>query len=720
MLDEEVKMTILGEQERNLLKNKSPFILPDNPSEKGFNANQIKRTMYEPILLLFDWLKKQGLETADIVELLKENINGLENDNIVLESKVHERATKLELDNLNGIIKLIGKDKSGNDIELSSIDLPTEKIIKNVYYDNATSELVFQFENANDVRVPIGDIFELDNYYTKTDTDNLLNNIILENTQQQELIDNLEYENSRLTKQVKNLQASSEGSTFVYEEENSIAYEKDVPSGASPYAILNKVGGMSYVSENLIKLEDVAETTKNGVTYSVENGVLTINGTNSSSGTIFITIPIKEVSLSGHYSNNYFQTGTCTGTSYWRYEDLNGNMFVANNANQINIELNTTINHYVVTMKTGATATNYTFKPMLVKGSTAPTEFQPYFEGIRNSAVTEINSNGANLLDLSEFNGSINGINWYTENGRIYFSGTTTASTFTTSIQCFLPKGTYTLKEFTNNTKFSFFIQENESENKKTLLSINGTTNTSMTTTTNRDWNCICYIYINLKDTNVDGMVVSPMLVKGSTAPTEFSEYKNIGVKTLPTALLNLTDYGKGTQGRVYSVDYVYSNYIDFINKKYIRQVQEINLLEFEWSFMNENDGANSRFRGFIKSTNKYSIVNAPVVFSKRYTFANSGVLYQHKQDNVGCFETNRMIAIYDSEFDGDLQAFITYLQENQIICICPLETPIEEDISSLLNNIDEFIEIEELGSIKFENEYKQDVPSTITYQVKI
>ena len=157
MLEEEKNITQLEEKDRNLIKNKSAFILPDNPSEKGFNAVQIKKALYEPVLLLFDWLKRQGLETDEILTMLKR-----EDKSII--TKVHQRATSLELDNINGIIKLIGKDENENDIELSSIDLPLEDYVYSKVFSSITYlELV---ELRNNSKLVPGCVYRITDYVT--------------------------------------------------------------------------------------------------------------------------------------------------------------------------------------------------------------------------------------------------------------------------------------------------------------------------------------------------------------------------------------------------------------------------------------------------------------------------------------------------------------------------------------------------------------------------
>lgn len=85
--------------------------------------------------------------------------------------------TKLKLIKETGIIQLLGRNKNGEDVILNEIDLPTEKIITNIYYNETLKSLIFQFENHEDIAVTIGDIFKLDNYYTKDKINEFKNQI---------------------------------------------------------------------------------------------------------------------------------------------------------------------------------------------------------------------------------------------------------------------------------------------------------------------------------------------------------------------------------------------------------------------------------------------------------------------------------------------------------------------------------------------------------------
>lgn len=63
MADEENVITLLTDQDKEFLKNKTPASLPDNPSDKRWSASQIKLKMYEGYLILYEWLKRLAGES---------------------------------------------------------------------------------------------------------------------------------------------------------------------------------------------------------------------------------------------------------------------------------------------------------------------------------------------------------------------------------------------------------------------------------------------------------------------------------------------------------------------------------------------------------------------------------------------------------------------------------------------------------------------------------
>lgn len=103
----ENKITQLTDKDREHLKSKSPAVLPDNPSGKGWTANQIKIKLYEGLLLLFEWLKRCQSETNELLVLIEENAN----------LTVSKTVNKI----INGetTVKRAFQDEDGNNIKLT-------------------------------------------------------------------------------------------------------------------------------------------------------------------------------------------------------------------------------------------------------------------------------------------------------------------------------------------------------------------------------------------------------------------------------------------------------------------------------------------------------------------------------------------------------------------------------------------------------------------------
>lgn len=101
------KVTQLNNNDREYLKSKSPAVLPDNPSSKGWTANQIKIKFYEGLLLLFEWLKRSQLETNESLLLVEQNTN----------QSITQKTNKI----INGdtIVKKASQDEDGNNIKLT-------------------------------------------------------------------------------------------------------------------------------------------------------------------------------------------------------------------------------------------------------------------------------------------------------------------------------------------------------------------------------------------------------------------------------------------------------------------------------------------------------------------------------------------------------------------------------------------------------------------------
>mgnify|MGYP003542331312 FL=1 len=201
-----------------------------------------------------------------------------------------------------------------------------------------------------------------------------------------------------------------------YYTDEEIAYQKIVPEGAEEYALLKKVGGMTYKCNNLIPYPYSQTThTNKGITFTDNgDGTIMVNGT-ATGGNIFFDvcgdlstgIPWMECNLP---AGSYFLSGCPKGGSKSTYrlsfalKDEEGTKSF--DSSDIGEGLNITISKTATQMfcraviYDGMTVNNLTFKPMLNVGTTA-LPYEPFFEGLRDTKVTEIVSKGENLELIS-------------------------------------------------------------------------------------------------------------------------------------------------------------------------------------------------------------------------------------------------------------------------------------------------------------------------------
>lgn len=114
----EIHITQLGTQDREFLKSKSAATLPDNPSGRGLSADQIRAKLYEPLIVIFEWIKKLQTEIIDGFSSSGETVDSL--------------VTKLRQDITSGAIlsKKAEQDANGNNISTTyeSISNVTQKL----------------------------------------------------------------------------------------------------------------------------------------------------------------------------------------------------------------------------------------------------------------------------------------------------------------------------------------------------------------------------------------------------------------------------------------------------------------------------------------------------------------------------------------------------------------------------------------------------------------
>lgn len=392
---------------------------------------------------------------------------GLPNvDNTSDMDKPISTATQNALNNKVPITRKINGYSLNADVTLNKSDVGLGNVDNTSDKDKPISNAT---KNALDLKANKSDVYTKSETYSKSETD----------TRIAEKLDEKQTTECNCSHKV-------EITGFGEEDCNLVIDDQDV--------IISKIQGQTRrKSLNLLNIEDVNETTINGITYNVKNGVITLNGTSTKSGTIELVIPIK-VNLSGENNTFYFvgNSGTRNGNvGCYLFNNIGSWTFDTWNFNSYTSTYNGSLSKFGLWITQGCSFNNYKIYPMLTSGTTKLNYFEPYDNTLVNSKCDFV-SIGRNLLDFS----SIVKSGWY---GR--FANVT------------LVKGqTYTVDYGYNVTHDSNLIFNNIelfewSNNFRTkTFTYNGETKT--------DYFYVCYPNENLDITTLSKM----MLYVGDTA----------------------------------------------------------------------------------------------------------------------------------------------------------------------------------------------------------
>ena len=487
--------------------------------------------------------------------------------------------------------------------------------------------------------------------------------------------------------------------------DDTIAYSKTVRGNKVTSVNVSEVGGMSYKTENLIPFPYIIETqTVDGVTYTINmDGSISVSGTPTTNTGITLTtlFDIEKIkyfiSLQGSFSNMFivwdlFIDGNKVAESFHTsyaldYTNLEGKI-------QLRVGLRP---------KEVGVIVSGICKPMLNKGEVA-LSYQPYFTGLRDSKVTEIESIGVNLITQTTDSQSMNGIT-FTKNadGSITANGTATRQAYNTMAWgdkplSDLPNGTYMLT-LSGGTETPF-IYISFSDGTRQMIRTNSSKSFEIT-----DDKKIDYIIFNVDvGKTVTNETYYIMLNKGKAA-LPYSPYFRNTIE-IPEEVQALDGYGQGINEKYYN-----KIKFDFATnkKKFIRQTKRI-VFNGDSEFQFNQSG---QFLFVLpQKANK-----AQECKCTHYKSSPDGAYMKAEDQVISVFSTN--VWIYDTRYPT-LSEFKTYLEEqsllgNPITLEYVLLVPIETDISEMFP-ASSLISAETGGTITAINEYKYKVPFTLEY----
>lgn len=438
------------------------------------------------------------------------------------------------------------------------------------------------------------------------------------------------------------------------------------------YGLIKEVRGNTIKSENLLVLEDKAETTENGITYSIKNGVITLNGTS----TQFVSFQVAEpIFLNGDYVLSYFNNFdtskanlTLTDELYWTFYPKNRKITFSTT--------NTQTNTITINIAGGVTFTNAIIKPMLVKGSTAPTEFKQGFDGLKSVEYNGLNINGINLMPLNDFENITNsGVTaTLNKNGTISLNGTSTGYPNFKIGHARLSKGTYYLPNHNNVNLWLYVGTTSGGSDIVNLQSL-----TTLQFTLEKD-TLVYFSFTIVPNVNTNNFVVYPFLSKSVKTINDFRPY-------IGQTILTLTATLKGVGSAKDKIVITKNTNDEYYTATYIKNIGEVDLGSL--NFTNVNDSGKPRFY-----TWDITDVRKPSVSSELI----KGVAENYEvKTEADAWATKSGLSINTT---GMVVAYGTTTPTGSLVY--ELETPTSEVLSTTLTDSDVMPLLELGGSIDF------------------
>ena len=509
---------------------------------------------------------------------------------------------------------------------------------------------------------------------------------------------------------IASIPADSSTSEYI---DDTTALTKVVPTNSIKYCYINKLGGMSRKCNNLVDQNNPYATnartaTSNGNTYKQD-------GWNVSQ-----IIPITP---SKNYCHNLSVNSYCA----WFDKDRK---YIEGFTIEPNKVKWAPSNAYYIRMDFPQGV-----DVMLAQSDTVPT-YEPYFDGLRDTKVTEIVSEGVNLFDESQIKYATtrNGVqadDWgIVEDGVLIakkgiYSGTLQwkpfgveldAGTYAISCDCYVSTGG------APNLQVRFGV--NTIEAGSSTIYANGVTSlsnydtwerkTGTITITKKDTYYLCLMGSGnaSQNSNMDVRFKNICVTKGTTVFPYKPYIGTIGTTIIPEAIQNLDGYGCG-------VNATYYNYIDFERKVFVQKTKRLVFNGTE-PWQNSDTMTADAWRKYVEVTDRCfseGTSTIPPIVCNHYETASASNNYSRKQS----IATNKWgFYVYDSAYDtDDVSLWKAHLAElyasgNPLVVEYALETPIEIPIDIP----DALIAVEGGGTLTFANEHNYDVPSTVTYQI--
>jgi hypothetical protein len=511
--------------------------------------------------------------------------------------------------------------------------------------------------------------------------------------------------------------------SLAFQTDDDIAFRKIVPVGAEEYAQITRIGGMTYKSKNFIRFPyDDGDVTKYGVDWTPNaDGSLSANGTQTVNSSYLLTKFDNPILLNGTYTASFGASMPEKCIVYLTFSDGLGNVTIIKSLKSSGTV--TISNRYCTSIRfwveKDVVFNNVTFYPMMNLGSTAEA-FEVQYKGLRDTKVLALESEGANLIPRATRNRqTINGITFTVQDDNsILVNGTATATANFEILRGYMGEyfalekdGTYTLSgcpEGGSSDTYRLIVQDLEfSQNFMD-------TGSGYTGIAKKD-KYYAFIRVSAGYT-ANNLVFKPMLNRGSTV-LPYSPYGTI-VDTfpIPEAVQSLDGYGRGVNADYY-------NYIEWRNGRayFVQNTYRKVFDGTEHLVCNTVNSGLYRYRTPIEPK-PMTGPGSVIVRCNHYRDGSVYDTYDRKYEVLGASDSGVYFTdpTVQTGSIADMQAKLKawYDEGDPLTVEYILAEPIVTDITDLLR--ENFLKVQGGGTIKFENEYNYDVPSTINYITKV
>ena len=503
---------------------------------------------------------------------------------------------------------------------------------------------------------------------------------------------------SSFDKRIENLEAAVSPGLVTPVVDDEVAYAKTVPNGVLPNAAVTEVGGMSYRCENLFQLT-INTTTQGGVTLTPNgDGSFTVNGTATSD--IYFNLGTANLETGTYTLCGGFKGGSWTkyalyaeGKAQW-YSLGGASTYTVNSGKQL----------FQLAVYKGTTVSNLTVFPMVNKGSTA-LPYQPYFEGLRDSKVTAVESVGTNL-----WSGEISAQSAPTT--YTFANGTMTLRRNGGAIQGFVwskekfkagaYKLSFTLSGVANSANFRIIKNSTASATNigTNITSVFSNTAHNISFTLSED----SYLGFGTDVENVTLTASNIMLNSGSTA----LPYQPYFRESLPIPADALEGFGQGVNAQCYNK--IVLDPLEGV-KKYVKNIGKFDMGALNWDY----SSADKRF--FIQTSLIAKVGNGTAMnaLCTEYTPISFNDFYSDVTRDKTISRTGDYLFVRNLSYTS-AAAFKTAM--SGVMLLYELAAPTETDVSTLFAD-DNLLSVETGGTITAVNEYEQAAPFSIEYTVK-